>query len=304
MVGCASSALAKLVPSRTCSRTCVSARLSCSFSICSMSAFSDSKSGMPAPTRVASWRVSTATSEMDGRPMNSKSLMFRLALASAALPSVATVSRTPSFRSAVRRALAFSASRTPFTCLPVPTRIPRYSKTATIPPLTVDDHVFLRRRQDFFDRGEAPEHLARTVVAHRVHALRDRGPLDRLRVRALQDEGAHGVVDDEELVDAAPAHEPLLHALVAAARLVEDRLGAHLLAHELVVEVVDGVLRRDRAAALPREAIGVEAELTELVVRGRVGHLAVLAEHADEALGEDADDAGAHQEGLDLHLDE
>src|SRR6185437_10858659 len=224
--------------------------------------------------------------------------------ASAALPSVATVSRTPSFRSAVRRALAFSASRTPFTCLPVPTRIPRYSKTATIPPLTVDDHVFLRRRQDFFDRGEAPEHHARTVVAHRVHALRDRGPLDRLRVRALQDEGAHGVVDDEELVDAAPAHEPLLHALIAAARLVEDRRGAHLLAHELVVEPVDGVLRRDHAAALPRKAIGVEAELGELVVRGRVGHLAVLAEHADEALGEDADDAGAHQEGLDLHLDE
>ncbi len=56
--------------------------------------------------------------------------MSFLALASAALPSVATVSSTPSFRSELRRAFAFSASRTPFTGFPVPMRIPRYSKTA------------------------------------------------------------------------------------------------------------------------------------------------------------------------------
>ena len=53
-----------------------------------------------------------------------------------------------------------------------------------------------------------------------------------------------------------------------------------------------------------RNSILREADLCELEVLGRVRLLAVGAEDADEALGEDADDARANEERLDLHLHE
>ena len=134
---------------------------------------------MPAPTSVASWRVSTATSARRDAPKNAKKSMSRLRLGFGGLLLGGDGEQDPVLAQQRRAAtFGFSASRTPFTALPV-----RDEDAAVLE----DGHgrltrrpidVFLRRGEDLFDAGEAREHLARAVVAQGVHALLDRGALD------------------------------------------------------------------------------------------------------------------------------
>ena len=104
--------------------------------------------------------------------------------------------------------------------------------------------------------------------------------------------------------------KPVLRALVAALGPVERdvRRPGYLLdgssSRRRVARVV--ARRRDAACACRRAAqrSGVDAELLELVGVGLVRLLAVRAEHAHEALREDADDRRAHEERLDAHVDQ
>src|SRR5258708_2897353 len=155
---------------------------------------------MPARTRVASWRVITATSAAPTRRKNLSTSMSRVAFAFAAASSVARVSMIPSRRRAARNTFAFSASRTPRTDLPDEARTPRNSKTAMA---LLHRDVFLGGREDLLDRGEPHQNLARTVIAQRVHALVDGCALDALRIGILQDERTDDIVDHHQLVDSA-----------------------------------------------------------------------------------------------------
>ena len=156
-LGCASSAFAKLVPSFRLSRTLVRTRFSCSFSTCSMSASSDSTSGTPAPhqrrelarhDRDVGWSTAPAKSAK-------RSMLASWPSPSRSLSSVASVSRTPSLRSSARSALAFSASRTALDGLAAADEDAAVLEDGHGSALLVDDDVFLRRREDLFDRGHA-----------------------------------------------------------------------------------------------------------------------------------------------------
>ena len=127
----------------------------------------------------------------------------------------------------------------------------------------------------------------------------------RPRVGVVEDEAPDHVVGDEELVDAEAPGEALVVAAVAAARRGR-RSGSSGLApaDRLVRRAVRDVARRKHALVAPARALGVDAELLELVRRRLVRLLAVRAEHAHEPLREDADDGRAHEERLDVHLDQ
>ena len=124
MCPCGSRAFASEEPSFRRSRTSARTFLSSSFSTCSVSAETDSTSGMPAATSVASCRVIMATSPTDTRRKNAPRPIDRPFF----LPpfsSVASVRSTPSRLSWARSTFGLSASRTPETCLPLAIWSPR-----------------------------------------------------------------------------------------------------------------------------------------------------------------------------------
>ena len=142
------------------------------------------------------------------------------------------------------------------------------------------------------------------VVAQRVQAVVHRRALDRLRVGVLQDEAAHIVVDDHQLVDPAPTYEAFARAFIAAARFVEHRRIRHLGAGMQVGSAIGQIARRELSPFFPAQRACIDPELDELVFGGRVGLAAVGTQNAHQALGEDPDDAGAHQEWLHAHVDQ
>src|SRR5690606_8608822 len=281
--GCSASASARLEPSFTRSLTCVTIVLSRSWSTWSMRAISASTSGMPAPRRVASWRVRMAMSEVLIRPVkNCLSLRFFTVPPAptepaAARSAVTSVRKMPSLRKSARRARAFSASRTPVTTFP-PSRKPLNSKTGTACPLPSEDHVVLHPAQDLGDGGDAAGDLDRAVVAQRLHPPRDRVLLDGVGIDVLENHLADLVVHEHELVDAGPPPEPGTVAVLAPLR------------------------PHQHAGAVPLHDLRGDAHLLELRLAGLVGLRAVLAEGANEALRERSHQRGGHEEGLDAHV--
>src|SRR3954466_1456311 len=212
-------------------------------------------SGIPAPIRVASWRVAMARSCAE-TPVNPSMAptstsrarpVFCSPAGAPASAARASVRYTPSLRRTWRSVLLLSASRIPRTFLPASVR-PVYSKTGMRLR-----HVLLRDAEDFRDAGDAPDHLAGAVVHQREHALVHRRPLDGAAVDVLERELPDLVVDQHHLVDARAAPVAGVVALVAADRFVEHP--AARLAH---------VLRR-------------EPDLLQLLRSGQVRRAAVLA---------------------------
>src|SRR3954468_19020702 len=228
-------------------------RVSCSFSTCSVSAATDSTSGTPARTSVASCRVITLTSRALGRLKNANGSNFFCSRRTRSASIVACVSRMPSRRNAARSVFGFSASRKPLTALPLPTSTPRNSKTATLHALSqnrwsvIEHHVVLRRRNDFFDGGVTVEHLAGSVVAQRIHALRLRRALDRARVGVVEHEPPDHVLDHEHLVNTEAARETFVVALVATLRPIKNRRVRLAPTGRLVLHAVRYVTRRQLA---------------------------------------------------------
>src|SRR6267142_5060796 len=254
--GCSPSASAKEAPSFTfCFTTpMIFFRRGCS--IC----------GIPAEIRVASWRVAMARSCADTpvkpsmAPMSTSRArpVFCSPATAPASAARASVRYTPSLRRTCRSTLLLSASRIPRTFLPASVR-PVYSKTGM-----ELGQVLLRDAEDFRHAGDAAHHLAGAVVHQGLHPAADGLPPDGAAVDVLEGELAEIVVDQHHLVDPGAAAVAGLVALVAAGRLVEHP-----------------------SARLP-DAFGSEADLLQLLRRGQVRGAAVLAQHAHQALREDA----------------
>jgi hypothetical protein len=119
--------------------------------------------------------------------------------------------------------------------------------------------------------------IAQAVLAQGVHAEFDGFLLDDHGGGAVGDQFADGIGDVEQLVEAAAAAVAGLAAGVAAGT-----------GEELFVA----------------EFVGGDAELAEDGLVGLVGGFAVLADGADEALGEHAFERGGDEERLAAHVDE
>src|SRR4029077_13180436 len=166
-------------------------------SVCWETASSDSSSGSPARTRVASWRVNSARSVEDTRRMKLKE-RWRLASRCATSPTLTGSSCCS--RSSWRMWRGVSPSRMPLRSWPAASRA-TYSKAPK-------PSVLARYAQYFLERRFTAQHARAAVVA-------DRGggeacvPLDLLLRGAVMNHGAHRVIDHDELVDArAPAIAP------------------------------------------------------------------------------------------------
>src|SRR5689334_115900 len=109
--------------------------------------------------------------------------------------------------------------------------------------------VFLRDPEDLLDRGDALAGPLPAVGAERHHAARDRVMTDLPGGRALEDEAAGVLVDDEELVDAGAAAVAGPPALLAALAAEQRDVGP-----------------------------GLDAERVEIGLRRRVGHPAGRAD--------------------------
>ena len=128
---------------------------------------------------------------------------------------------------------------------------------------------------DLGDRGAAQLDLLEPVLAQAAHAVAHRDLGDRVGGGALDRQAADLVVDGHDLVEADAA----LVARAAAARAADGLVG---------LEVGDG-----------REAVGAQ----DVGGEDRAA-LAVRAQRAGQALGDDAVDRAGHEERLDAHLDQ
>src|SRR5581483_1180819 len=145
----------------------------------------------------------------------------------------------------------------------------------TPPPVSSALHGDAR---ELFDAREAGGDLGETVVPHRLHAARQRRPLDLLARRVTRGERREILGHREELVD---PDSPLVPGLVAA--------------RAAALPVEDGAVARGGD-------VGRDACRDQLVDRRLVHLAAVRAELAREPLREDAGHGGAGEERLDAHL--
>src|SRR6056297_395542 len=233
------------------------------FSVCWATACSVSSSGMPEFTRVASWRVTSASSVAE-KPRRSPTDNCRADSFSA----TSETSRGTSARSrrSWRTCRAVSPSRTPFFSLPALSSA-TYSKAPTWP--VPGGSVGPRDPEYLLQGGHAGEDLGATVVAEARAEIT--GVFHQLVFAGtVVDHRSHVLVHGHQFVDAGAATKtPVLH----------------------VAGPVNG-----------RRVVGVGLEHPAFVLPGGVGHLGIVVEHAHQTLGQHADEAGGQQEWLDAHV--
>src|SRR5580692_10011233 len=179
-----------------------------SFSVCCETASSDSSSGNPAFTRVASWRVNSARSVADTRRAKEKLRFWDFSCSDTALTVIGSSCRS---RSSWRTWRAVSPSRMPRLSRP-PVSTAVYSKAPMRQLVLAGD------TQDFLQRRLAAHHPRPAVVAN-GRGQGARVPLQFLFGGAIVNHGAHVIIDHDQLIDAAAT----AIAIVAVARPVQGR---------------------------------------------------------------------------------
>src|SRR6185503_4574744 len=198
---------------KTSLRTAASTSRTARSSAWSIVALSACATGNPAVSRLAIWRVASASSASEKRRRRNAVL---LVVAVGSTPS----GTSPRARSAARAAGALSASTRPFSVRPSASTASKRNDGI--------DLSLARHAQQLFPGGDAGVDPALAVLGQPAEAARQ-GELDQpLLAGALMDGGAHRVVDLQQLVDAGAAEVAALQALRAAAAAA---IGAEL-AHQ------------------------------------------------------------------------
>src|SRR5215471_15094185 len=192
------------------------------FSVCCETASSDSSSGSPARTRVASCRVNSARSAADTRRAK---LNERWRFASFCATSATVTGSSCCSRSSWRMCRGVSPSRIPLRSLPaassaVYSNAPIF-KLAESRLRRFQPSILARDAQHFLDGRLATQHACSAIVADRRCA--ETGvTLDLLLGYPIVDHGAHGVIDDDQLVDSGSA---AVAAGAVTSRTIERRRG-------------------------------------------------------------------------------
>src|SRR5882762_664037 len=183
---------ASVWPSMTRARTPSTMLCTRGFSVCCETARSASSRGSPARASVASCRVNSARSPGDTRRARLKE---RWRLASFSATSVTETGSSCCSRSCWRIWRGVSPSRMPLRSRPPASRAV-YSNAP--------NSILARDAQYFLDGGFAAQHPGAAVVADRGRGDA-RVAVDLLLRDAVVNHGAHGVIDDDQLVDARAA---------------------------------------------------------------------------------------------------
>src|SRR5580692_9457894 len=183
-------------------------------SVCCETASSDSSSGKPAFTKVASCRVNRARSVAETRRAREKLRFCDFSCSDTALTVTGSSCRS---RSSWRTCRAVS-----------PSRMPRLSRppgsTAVYSNAPIRQLILARDTQDFFERRLAAQHPGTAVITDRG----GQGACVVLQVLfggAIVNHGTHLVIDHHQLVDAAAAAVTVL----AVAGAVQRRIGGVVL---------------------------------------------------------------------------
>src|SRR5688572_5292520 len=210
--GNCASASARRCPAKTSLRTAAKISRTARDSACSTAAPRAEATGSPAASRLASWRVASASCASEKRRRCRRGVR--------PCPCASTSRGTrPRERSEARAAAALSASTSPFSMRPALSDASKRNEATTL--------ALARYAQHFLFGGDAGAHPAHAVLVQRAKAVRGRELAQPLLAFARMDRRAQGLVDLEKLVDACPAVVTGLRAFRAARAPTIDAELAH-----------------------------------------------------------------------------
>src|SRR5688572_21772533 len=203
-------ASARRCPAKTSLRTAAKISRTARESACSTAAPRAEATGSPAASRLASWRVASASCASEKRRRCRRGVR----------PCASTSRGTrPRERSEARAAAALSASTSPFSMRPALSDASKRNEATTL--------ALARYAQHFLFGGDAGAHPAHAVLVQRAEAVRGRELAQPLLAFARMDRRAQRLVDLEELVDSCAAVIAGLRAFRASGAVAIDAELAH-----------------------------------------------------------------------------